>query len=297
LTLARQRRELLDRNEKPARVLRYQLGGIMNLSPCRSLLVPLLSALFLILAMPVSLMAEETAPAAPSSSAPVQEISPEAQVVVDRMTTFLESLKAYSIESQSTRDDVVAFGYKLQDNAHATLTVQLPNKLRSEISGDELERLFVYDGATLTMYSPDDSVYTRTKAPDTIGKLVERLLNAGIEMPMIDMLYSAHHASLTEAVHTGILVGDSNIDGVDCDHLAFRQAQIDWQLWVEQGDKPLPRKLLITTRYAVGDPQYQVTMRWNLKPKIDAATFVFKPEKGVNEIPFSDPAALTDAAP
>jgi hypothetical protein len=242
-------------------------------------------------------MAEETAPAAPSSSAPVQEISPEAQVVVDRMTTFLESLKAYSIESQSTRDDVVAFGYKLQDNAHATLTVQLPNKLRSEISGDELERLFVYDGATLTMYSPDDSVYTRTKAPDTIGKLVERLLNAGIEMPMIDMLYSAHHASLTEAVHTGILVGDSNIDGVDCDHLAFRQAQIDWQLWVEQGDKPLPRKLLITTRYAVGDPQYQVTMRWNLKPKIDATTFVFKPEKGVNEIPFSDPAALTDAAP
>jgi len=254
----------------------------------------LLSALLLLLAVPLA--AQETAPAA-GSPAIAQAISPEAQAVLDRMTAFLKTQKTFSIDSQSTRDDVVAFGYKLQNNEHATLTAQLHDKLRVEVSGDDRERLFIYDGSTLTLYSPDDGAYSQVKAPDTVGKLVDRLLGAGIEMPMIDMLYQIHQGSLTEAVRGGVLVGDSNIDGTDCDHLAFRQGNIDWQLWVAQGDKPLPRKLLITTRYEVGDPQYQVTMRWNLNPKIDKSTFAFTPPKGVNKIPFSDPAALSDAAP
>jgi len=266
----------------------------MSKSAHRSVVAHLLSALLLLVAAPLT--AQETAqPAGTVASA--QVISPEAQAVLDRMTAFLKTQKSFSIDSQSTRDEVVAFGYKLQNNEHATLTAQLTNKLRVDVSGDERDRLFIYDGATLTMYSPDDEAYTKVKAPDTIGKLVDRLLGAGIEMPLIDMLYQIHQGSLTEAVRGGVLVGDSNIDGSDCDHLAFRQGNVDWQLWVEQGDKPLPRKLLVTTRYEVGDPQYQVTMRWNLKPKIDASTFVFTPPKGAHEIPFVDPAAIADAAP
>jgi hypothetical protein len=252
---------------------------------------------FLLLAVPLVLTAPLAAEEAAAPAAEVHGISPEAQAVLDRMTAFLRAQKSFSIDSQSTRDDVVAFGYKLQNNEHATLTAQLNNKLRVEVSGDDRNRLFVYDGAKLTMYSPDDEAYTQVKAPDSIGKLVDRLLGAGIEMPMIDMLYQIHEGSLTEEVRGGVLVGDSNVDGSDCDHLAFRQGNIDWQLWVEKGDKPLPRKLLVTTRYEVGEPQFQVTMRWNLKPKIDASTFVFTPPKGVNQIPFVDPAAIADAAP
>jgi hypothetical protein len=267
----------------------------MNSSLLGSVRVPLLAALLLLFAAP--LIAEENAPAATDSAAPVQVISPEAQAVLDRMTAFLKEQKSFSIDSQASRDEVVKFGYKVQNNEHATLTAQLSTKLRVEISGDDRNRLFIYDGAKLTMYSPDDDVYTQVKAPDTIGKLVDRMLGAGIEMPLMDMLYQIYQGSLTEAVRGGILVGDSNIDGTDCDHLAFRQGNVDWQLWVEQGDKPLPRKLLITTRYEVGDPQYQATMRWNLKPKIDASTFVFTAPKGAKEIPFSEPAALADTTP
>jgi hypothetical protein len=255
----------------------------------------LLSALLLLLTVPLA--AEEAAPAAASTAAPAPLISPEAQAVLDRMTAFLKTQKTFSIDSQATRDEVVAFGYKLQSNEHATLTAQLATKLRVDVDGDDRSRQFFYDGANLTMYSPDDEAYTQVKAPDTIGKLVDRLLGAGIEMPLIDMLYQIYQGSLTEAVRGGVLVGDSNIDGSDCDHLAFRQGNVDWQLWVEKGAKPLPRKLLVTTRYEVGDPQYQVTMRWNLNPKIDASTFVFTPPKGVNKIPFSEPAALADSAP
>ena len=245
------------------------------------------------------LLAEEAKAAATSTTsapAPAQVISPEAQAVVDRMTAYLKTLKTYSIDAQITRDEVVQLGYKLQHNQHSTVTVQLPNKLRSESTGDIRDRTSVYDGSKLTMYSPDDNVYVRVDAPDTLGKLVSRLLDLGVDMPLIDVLYQAHTDSLTSDVEGGVLIGDSTVDGVDCDQVAFRQLNIDWQIWVEQGARPLLKKILITTRFEVGDPQYQAILRWNLQPKIDSSTFVFTPPKGATEIPFANPPAAPSAA-
>ena len=204
--------------------------------------------------------------------------------MLDRMTAFLKTQKSFSIDAQSTRDDVVAFGYKVQDNEHATLTAQLQNKLRVEVSGDDRNRLFIYDGATLTLYSPDDEAYSQVKAPDTIGKLVDRLLGAGIEMPMIDMLYQIYQGSLTEAVRGGVLIGDSNIDGTDCDHLAFRQGNIDWQIWIVADGKPLPRKLVFTNRSDEARPQSVSLLTWNLKPAFTDAAFKFTPPKGATAV-------------
>ena len=99
------------------------------------------------------------------------------------------------------------------------------------------------------------------------------------------MLYHGYSGDLTEDVRVGLVVGESEVDGVATDHLAFRQPAVDWQLWVEKGRQALPRKLLITTRYEVGDPQYQAIMRWNLKPDISAKTFTFVPPSGATMVP------------
>lgn len=271
--------------------------------PAKRIRALLLPCMLLALSTPLSAQeaAEPTASAAeePASAAaiPAQAISAEAQAVLDRMTSALQNLSSYSIEADGSRDEVVALGYKLQNNEHAELVVQRPNKLRAEVSGDVRNRTFVYDGAKLLMYSPDDAVFTRIEAPDSVGGMIEKLLDSGVEMPLIDVLYQASTGALTEGVRNGILVGTSTIDGVECDHLAFRQADIDWQLWVEQGARALPRKLVITTRYEVGDPQYQATLRWNLKPKIQNSTFVFTAPKGVNEIAFNKPSSGDGSAP
>lgn len=256
--------------------------------------------LLLGLTFALPLAAQDAARADPSTSgskaSAVQIVSPETQAVLDRMTTYLRTLQTFSIASNSSRDEILAFGYKLQNIEHAELVVQRPNRLRAEIDGDIRTRTIVYDGAKLAMYSPDDAAYVRVDAPDTLAALIGGLLDAGVEMPLMDVLYQAAAGTLTEAVRTGILVGDSTVDGVDCDHLAFRQANIDWQLWVEKGARPLPRKILITTRYVVGDPQFQAVLTWNLKPKINKATFVFTPPKDAVEVPFNQPVAVATSA-
>jgi len=252
----------------------------------------LLTALLLAFSLPLA--AQETAQSA-QPAAPVQVISAEARAVVERMSAYLRTLKTFQIEGLSSRDELTALGYKVQNNERSLLTVsRQDNKLRSEVTGDIRNRTFIYDGDRLTIYSPDDAVFARVDAPDSLPKLIGGLLNAGIEMPMIDVLYQAGAGNLMEDVRGGVLLGESSINGVACYHLAFRQATIDWQLWVEKGARPLPCRIVITTRYEVGDPQYQTTLRWNLQPKIDSSTFVFTPPKGVNEIPFNDPASLKE---
>lgn len=268
----------------------------MKLSSTKSERLVLSAAILLAVAAPGS--AQETtaleAPPADPANAYAQVVSPEAQAVLDRMTSYLQGLQTFSIETQASRDEVVALGYKLQNNERSVIVVQRPNKLRAEISGDIRNRTFVYDGAGLTMYSPDDAVFTRTEAPDNLADLIGTLLDIGVEMPLIDVLYQGTAGTLADDVRGGILVGESTIDGVASDHLAFRQANVDWQLWVEQGARPLPRKIVITTRYEVGDPQYQAVLHWNLKPKIRSSTFEFNPPAGATEIPLD---AVASSAP
>lgn len=255
----------------------------------------LAGAIASLLIAPVSAQ-EAAAPADPAEalSASPKGISPEAKAVMDRMTTFMGGLQNFSIDSYGSRDEVLLSGYKLQHNEKASLVVQRPNRMRSQVSGDLRNRTFVYDGSKMYLYSPEDNAYARFDAPDTIGKLVGGVLEAGVELPLIDVLYQGFAGTLTDQVTDGIVVGDATIDGVNCDHLAFRQPSADWQLWVAKGAQPLPRRIVITTRDA-SDPQFVATMNWNLKPKIDDATFTFVAPKGTAEIPFDKPSAIAGA--
>jgi len=164
------------------------------------------------------------------------------------------------------------------------------------VSGDNQNSSYYYDGKTLTILGRDLGYWTEIPAPATIGELIDSAQERGIEMPLLDVLASGARNELLEGVRTAVYVGESKIGGVACDHLAFRQPTIDWQLWVSQGDKPLPRKILITTRYKVGDPQYSALLTWNTSSRIDDADFRFKAPANATKIPFR-PAKAAGTAP
>ena len=261
----------------------------MRTHPTRRYLSAAASCALVVAATVASAPAQEAGTAAPAEEDLVVldtrgVITPEAQAVLDRMTATLNGMKRFEVTARVTHDEVLPFGYKLQNNETARLWVEKPDRLRVEVAGDIKNRTYVYDGAKVTMFAPDLDVYSSTKAPGTIGELVTALLDAGVEMPLIDMLYHGNAGSLTEDARVGLVVGETEIDGVATDHLAFRQPNVDWQLWVQKGAQALPRKLLITTRYEVGEPQYQAVMDWNPNPDIDAKSFTFTPPETATEI-------------
>ena len=101
---------------------------------------------------------EATAPGtAAAVSAPRTDgyISPEAQAVLDRMQASFKNMRRFQLTADITRDELLAFGYKLQNNESAKMWVDAPKRFRLEVNGDIKNRIYVYDGSQLTMLAPD----------------------------------------------------------------------------------------------------------------------------------------------
>jgi hypothetical protein len=224
------------------------------------------------------------AAAAFPGAAPAQPagIDPQAQKLLRTSMDFLAAQKRISVDTRSTIETVLASGQKLQFANTVSMAAQRPNKLWAKRYGDLVDQVFYYDGKTLTLHNPGDKVYARVDAPGTIEEMLDfARTRLDIVAPAGDFVYKNAYDILMDGVTGGFVVGKGIIESVRCDHLAFRAPHVDWQIWIQEGRQPLPRKIVITTRDVVNAPQFDVTMtKWNLAPKFDDRLFSFKPPAG-----------------
>jgi len=215
-------------------------------------------------------------------------IQPEATKLLKASTDFLAKQKQFSVETRNSLEIVTKSGQKIQFNHQADATVQRPNKLRAERTGDLVEQTFFYDGKNLTLLNKSNKVYATTAAPDTLDAMLEfARTKLDIVAPGGDLFATNAYDILMTDVTEGFVVGKAVIAGVRCDHLAFRAPHVDWQIWIQEGPQPLPRKLVITTRDVINAPQFSVEVtRWNLAPKLTPQTFAFTPPKGGQKVEF-----------
>lgn len=224
-----------------------------------------------------------------TAQAQPEGLDPEAQRLLKASTDFLARQKQFSLETRNSLEVVLTSGQKIQFNHTARQSVQRPNKLRAERTGDLVEQLFVYDGRTLALRNLKSDAYAQVPAPDTLeGMLDFARSSLDIVAPAGDLLYANAYDILMDGVTQSFVVGKSVIEGVRCDQLAFRAPHVDLQVWVQEGAQPLPRKFVITTRDLPNAPQFSVTVtKWNLQPKFGAQTFRFVPPgDGRNKVEF-----------
>lgn len=215
-------------------------------------------------------------------------IAPEAQQLLKASTDFLASQKQFSADTRNTLEVVLKSGQKVEFNHTARQSVQRPNKLRAERTGDLVNQVFVYDGKSLTLHNPQDKAYAQVAAPDTLEAMLEfARTKLDIVAPAGDLLNKNVYDILMDGVTDSFVVGKAVIEGVRCDHLAFRAPHVDWQIWIQEGAQPLPRKFVITTRDLPNAPQFAVTVtKWDLKPTFSAQTFAFTPPAGAKKVDF-----------
>jgi hypothetical protein len=229
-----------------------------------------------------------------TAPAPAQPagVEPQADRLLRRMTDYLAGLKEFSVDTHSTIDVVLASGQKIQFDNGAALSVQRPNRFFARRRGDLTSQSFYYDGKTLTLHNPDDKVYASVPAPGTIEAALDFARDAlDLVAPASDLVYRNAYEILVEDVTAGFVVGKTAIGGVRCAHLAFRKPYVDWQIWIQEGATPLPRKFVITSKLAAGAPEFTIVMlNWNGAPKLTERAFAFTPPPGARSIEFLRPA-------
>ena len=216
------------------------------------------------------------------------DVEPKADQTLRKMSDYLAQLQQFKIQTESMLEIVLTSGQKIQYYNQLEIAIKRPNKLRVSREGQVYDQEFFYDGKTLTQYSKGGNVYATIEAPPTLdGALTFALETLHIEAPGSDLIYSNAYNILMENVNSGFYVGISIVDGVNCHHLAYRDDEVDWQIWIEDGDKPLPKKFVITTKWLTGAPQYTISVKsWDLSPKLKDDMFTFVPPKDAQKIEF-----------
>jgi hypothetical protein len=201
------------------------------------------------------------------------------------MGAYLQTLRRFQVKTEISRETVLADGQKLQHSASAEIDVQRPNKLRALTWSARAERELIYDGKTVTLYTPALKYYSSTETADTIRGMQEQLEEKfGVDFPMADLFIWGTAAAPLDKIESAMNAGQDIIGQELCDHYAFRQGTIDWQIWISTGDRPLPRKLVITNRDDEARPQSVSLMNWNLKPTFKDSVFKFTPPKDAKRI-------------
>jgi len=215
-------------------------------------------------------------------------IDSEAFRLMREMGTYLGAAREFSFRAGVTYDVVYMDIHKIQYAGIANVAVRRPNKLHVRYSGEERQTRVFYDGRTFTILDPSRMVYTKTKVPPTIDAAVDRIFaQHGFSVPIADFVYEDPYRVLMEKVESGFVVGRTWVQGKPVFHLAFTQKEIDWQIWIEEGPRPLPRKLLITYKNEPLSPQYTAILSgWDLQPRLSDSFAEFHPPIGSDEIQF-----------
>ncbi|MCR5878824.1 DUF2092 domain-containing protein [Phenylobacterium sp. J367] len=229
---------------------------------------------------PAQAPAPQAAPpakAGPETAAP-EEVEPEAKAALQKMSAYLGTLDTFEIKATTSLDLVTQTGQRVQLNGDARYRVRRPNGFVIDVNTDWKKRTFIYDGKSFTVFAPEKGYYATVPAPGTILATLDLMYEKfGIALPVEDLFRWNNEGSRRVAqIDSGWRVGTVTISGTKTDHYAFRQDDIDWQVWIEQGDRPLPRRLVIIDRSQAEQPAYQATFDWTLNPRLADDTFAFK---------------------
>jgi hypothetical protein len=202
----------------------------------------------------------------------------DAKRLFKAMSDYLAAQKAISFNYDVDLEIVSTQQQKIALASSGTLTLSRPDKLHLTRTGGFANAEIVFDGKTLTLLGKNTNLYAQVDAPGTIDQLVDLLRDKYRRpVPAADLLMSDPYKELMPQVTDVKDLGSGVIHDIECDHLAFRTKEVDWQIWIAQGARPYPCRYVITSKKVTGWPQYTLDI-WAWKTGTEVASDGFKLE-------------------
>jgi len=221
---------------------------------------------------------------------PKKEIDPKADALLKSAGELIAKAKAFSVKAEIWDDIQLRSGQSIQIGRTAFLQVKRPNFFHIEMQSPRHSDEFFYDGKSVTIYNSAKKFYGSFDAPADMDDALDLASDRfGIELPLTDVIVSDPYQNAIENAASGIYLTTVNVLGSSCEHLAFTNGNVDWQIWIEKGAKPLIKKAVITYRDEAGAPQYTILFSdWNFDVDLPDSQFSFKAPEGAAKIDISE---------
>jgi hypothetical protein len=213
---------------------------------------------------------------------------PDPRQILQKMCDFLKSQQQFSYKAEVADDQVYLGGKKLQYEINMETFVRRPDRLRVNAEGDLVDKQFYFDGKTITLYDKDHNVYGTFEVPPDIESALDKANEEfGVRVALTDLVSPNLWELLNKRIKHSLYVGQSKIRGVLCHHLAFDGDNVQFQVWIEAGERPLPRKAVLTHKNLPESPQWTAYLSdWNFSPQLQDNLFAFTAPEGAEKIKF-----------
>ena len=226
--------------------------------------------------------------AAPASQATAETPEPDPLQVLQKMCDFLKFQQQFTYKAEVADDQVYVGGKKLQYGINMETFVRRPDHLRVNAEGDLVDKQFYFDGKTITLYDKDDNVYGTLEVPPNIESALDKANKEfGVRVALTDLASPQLYELIHQKVKHSLYVGLHKVRGVPCHHLAFDGDEVQLQVWIDAGEKPLPRKVVLNHKNLPASPQWTAYLSdWNFSPQLSDNLFAFTPPQGAEKIKF-----------
>jgi hypothetical protein len=212
------------------------------------------------------------------------------------MSDYIASQKTLSANFDSDVEVITSDLQKFQFTSSGQVQLSRPDKLHSTRTGGYTDVEVVFDGKVLTINGKDKNVFAQLDSPGSVDQLIGLLRDKySVAAPGGDLLLSRSFDEMMTDVIDAKDVGRGVVDGVECEHLAFRNVDTDWQIWIELGARPIPHKYVITSKAVTGMPQYTLRIK-DWRTDVPADAFAFKAAQGAKKVAL-EALADTDEVP
>lgn len=205
-------------------------------------------------------------------------IDPKAAGVLQDMSYYMGSQYEYTFKAEMMFDDVLESKQKIQYNAEETVYLKKPDKFYVGYVTDLGGYKLWYDAGQATLLQVPLNDFSLATLPGTVDQALNKLKEEYQFTPALsEFLFIDTYKVMTADVISGAYFGISKVMGTNCHHLVFVEKDIDWQIWIEAGKRPIPRKLVITYKNVAESPQFIALIKdWIFGKPI--TNFAFKPE-------------------
>ncbi len=201
----------------------------------------------------------------------------DAKRLLKAMSDYLAAQQAISFEYDAILEVITKDGQKLALASSGALVLDRPDKILATRSGGHADVEMSFDGKTLTILGKNLNIFAQQETPGTVDNLVDALRKQNRPLPAADLLLSDPYEALMLDVVDVKDLGSGVIGSVECNYLAFRAKEVDWQIWIAQGDRPYPCRYVINSTFMDGEPQYSIQIRdWKAGDEVAATDFTFK---------------------
>jgi hypothetical protein len=228
------------------------------------------------------------AAAEPAQSAEVAEQHAKAKKIVLNMAQFMAKLPSFSVTIRSSYDAIQADGQSIEFGDSRHILIQRPNHMRvGRVRSDGEQGLMYFDGKQITVFNQHDNAYSQQALTGSVDDaLVYLVKDLQVAFPLARLLHTGFPQMVEQRFSEVRHVEESVLFDMVTDHVAIRTPQVDVQMWIAQGDKPLLQRIIIVYKNAPGQPQFRAYLSdWAIAPPLAADAFSFSPPPAAEKIP------------